>query len=268
MFIPMDGEAPENTAVSAAEMRYAIGFSVAPETMDLMRSMVKQGEADALVAERVWQELARGLMEPDPWRMLVVLAECGLLGRWLPELRIAIDSGRPVGEASTIVSRSLAYAAAQRFSLGVRFALLLRGARGEPGNDSRVEDVCARLKVPGDCRDLALLAESKAQAALRADRLDAQGLMALLDATDALRRPQRLEELMRVAEAESAASGSPQRPFPPARRALAALAAAQSVDGAALAREAMSEGSDIADHLRRARVERIAAALASKGDAG
>jgi len=242
------------------------GFTVANETMALMRSMVDQGEADALVAERVWQEFARGLMERDPWRMLVVLSESGLLSRWLPELRLAIEFGAPADQLSTLVARSLSHAMAQRFSLAVRFALLLRGARaGEHLRASQVEAMCAKLRVPGDCRDLALLADRNAVTASRADRLGPDALMELLEATDAFRRPQRLEDLMRVAEAEAfAEQGGLTSPFPPASVAKRALAAAQSVDAAALAREAAD--GEIAVRLRRARIERIASTLGRKGE--
>jgi tRNA nucleotidyltransferase (CCA-adding enzyme) len=246
-----------------------LGFEVASETLALMRSMVEQGEADALVAERVWQEFARGLLERDPWRMLVVLSESGLLARWLPELRIAIDSVRPADEASAVVARSLGFAGTEGLSLAVRFALLLRGARGGQNGKalgSQIEAVCAKLKVPGDCRDLAVLADKKAQSALRADRLESEALMELLEASDAFRRPQRLEELMRLAEAEAfGVRGWAERPYLPGRSARLALAAAQSVDAAALAREVTSTSprGDIAGRLRRARMDSIGAALAA-----
>jgi len=61
-------------------------FAVAPETMTLMRQMVEAGEVDHLVAERVWQEISRGLMEEKPARMFEILRECGALARIAPEI--------------------------------------------------------------------------------------------------------------------------------------------------------------------------------------
>src|SRR5512144_1414270 len=97
------------------------GFAVAPETMALMRRMVQAGEADALVPERVWQELARGLMEKSPARMLAVLRECGALARVAPEIDAAF-SGPQVPER---LAARLDHAAARGYPLATRFALLV-----------------------------------------------------------------------------------------------------------------------------------------------
>jgi tRNA nucleotidyltransferase (CCA-adding enzyme) len=234
------------------------GFPIAPETSALMRNMVARGEADALVAERVWQEFSRGLMERDPWRMLAVLAGCGLLARWLPELHLAIESARPTDESSAILARSIAYAAEAGWALPVRFAMLLRGARQ---SEESIEAVCAKLRVSAECRDLALLAARQIQACMATPSLAPEALMALLEASDALRRPQRLDDVMRVAEAEDFAQGGVERPYPAARIAARALAAAQDVDASAIAHEAL--GRDIGERLRRARIERIAQVLGS-----
>jgi len=89
------------------------GFAVAPETMALMRSMVANGEADALVPERVWQEFSKGLMESNAALMFPVLAEAGLLEKLLPELKLAFEHGRPVNDAARVFVRSLECAARQ-----------------------------------------------------------------------------------------------------------------------------------------------------------
>jgi tRNA nucleotidyltransferase (CCA-adding enzyme) len=231
------------------------GFKVAPETQALMRSMVERGEAEALVSERVWQELARGLMEADPWRMIAVLAECGLLARLLPELALEAGGGAAASEHSRIVCRALGIAAERGFSLAVRFALLTRGARSPR---ERLVRVCARLKVPVECRDFALLAARALAQATDAERLDARGLLELLQASDAFRRPQRLHELLCAAECEVfAVQGRSEDAFAARHAAYAALAAAQAVDAAALARR----GGDIAGRLRRMRREAIDRAL-------
>jgi tRNA nucleotidyltransferase (CCA-adding enzyme) len=188
------------------------GFRIAPETLALMRAMVEEGEADALVAERVWQEFARGLMEDDPWRMLAVLARTGLLARWLPELAIAVEagdaggdsSGTPADESSAVVAHGLRYAAAERYSLAVRFAIVVRGARGGSSQGApAIEAVCARMRVPAECRELALLAGRHVALAMRAAEAAPAELLELLESSDAFRRPQRMEELLRTAQSEA-----------------------------------------------------------------
>lgn len=228
------------------------GFRVAPETARLMRAMVEEGEADALVAERVWQEFARGLMEPDPWRMFLVLAECGLLPRWLPELSLRIEAGRAADESTAVVSHALDFATRARFSLAVRFALMTRGARA---SDEALESVCAKLRVPSDCRDLAVLAGHQLDRAVRAASLEADELLSLLEAGDAFRRPQRLEELLNTAEAESYGLRRwTEVPYLPRVAVRAALAAAAGVQAAVIAKE----GGNIGARVRAARVEALA----------
>jgi tRNA nucleotidyltransferase (CCA-adding enzyme) len=111
------------------------------------------------------------------------------------------------------------------------------------------------MRVPGDCRDLAVLAEKRVAHALRAPELPAEQLLELLEASDAFRRARRLEDLMRVAECEAFAQRRwADRPFAPRRAVQSALRAAQDVDAAAIARA----GGDIAARLKAARIERIA----------
>ena len=149
------------------------GFSVAPETLELMKRMVASGETDYLVPERVWQEFSKGLMEKQPERMFEVLEACGLRPRLLPELKERVGIGG---------------------SLPVRFARL-----ASPLKESEAEALCERLRVPNDVRELALLA-CRNRVALRASRLATpQALLELLKRTDALRRPERFRELLEVA---------------------------------------------------------------------
>src|SRR6185369_6667219 len=124
-------------------------FAVAPETMALMRKMVESGEADALVPERVWQELSRGLMEPEPSRMIAVLRECGALGRVLPEVDRTFE--RP--DVPERLAARLDRAAARGYALAVRYALLALDAQaGEAGALSE------RVNAPTEPRTLAQLA--------------------------------------------------------------------------------------------------------------
>ena len=223
------------------------GFSIAPETAALMQSMVSEGEADALVAERVWQEFSKGLMEKDPWRMLAELAQCGLLARSWPVLCIESAGGRAANEISNWIARALAFAAKERHSLPVRYSLVTRGVRGDL---AQMEVLSEALRVPAECRDLAMLAARKIADAMRADTLVPAEMLGLVEAGDAFRRPARLDELMDVAEAEIfAVRHWAQIPFMPRRAVHAALATARRIDAQALA----AEGGDIGARIRAAR---------------
>ncbi|HZF19199.1 MAG TPA: multifunctional CCA tRNA nucleotidyl transferase/2'3'-cyclic phosphodiesterase/2'nucleotidase/phosphatase [Burkholderiales bacterium] len=228
------------------------GFAVAPETMALMRSMVANGEADALVPERVWQEFSRGLMEGNPALMFAVLAEAGLLQKLLPELKLAFEHGRPANDLVRILVRSLECAAAERLGLAPRFALVAFGAP----TVQAVRALCERLKAPGDCRDLALLARRRGETIRRARALGAADLLALIEHCDALRRPERFDELLALlACVERGERGWVESPFMPRLVLRRALAAAAGVDAAKIA--AQSAKSDIAAKLRRARIAAI-----------
>ncbi|HXZ49223.1 MAG TPA: multifunctional CCA tRNA nucleotidyl transferase/2'3'-cyclic phosphodiesterase/2'nucleotidase/phosphatase [Usitatibacter sp.] len=222
-----------------------LGFAVAPETLALMRRMVEAGEADALVPERVWQEIGRGLMEAAPSRMLAVLAECGALARILPELDRAL--GRP-GAAGSLAAR-LDRAAARALGLPVRFALLVLDL-----DAAHAAALAARVNAPGDCRDLAAIAIRERELARVETGGDAQSTLALLERVDAFRRPERLERLVEVAECDAAAG--PGRAFASRADLVPALAAARAVDGGELAREFPD---DIPGAVRRARLAAIAA---------
>jgi tRNA nucleotidyltransferase (CCA-adding enzyme) len=208
-----------------------LGFRVADETMALMQRMVELGEADHLVAERVWQEFSRGLMEPHPARMHEVLDACGLTGRLLPELshdRAALER-----------------AAAAGAGLAVRFAVLTWGLEAEP-----LAALCARLKAPNEERELA-------QAACRArPLLDARTPAELLEAlkrADAVRRPERFAQLLEAARLAD--------PALDLSRIEKALAAAIAVDAGAIAGQSPQ---DIGPRVEKARLAAIGKALASK----
>lgn len=158
-----------------------LGFSVADETMTLMHAMVANGEVDHLVAERVWQELARGLMEATPSAMFAVLAECGAMSRILPEMEISYGA----------VMAALDYSARKNLSLEARFAVLVHNI-----GEAKIRALSERLRVPAECRDLAImLARWHADAHGAAD-LDAEKLLLLFDGTDALRRPERFTQFL------------------------------------------------------------------------
>ena len=255
-------------------------FSIAPETMALMRQMVENGEADHLVAERVWQELARGLMEARPSRMIRTLHECGALGRVLPALdrlfgvpqRADFHPEIDTGEHALM---ALDCAAREGSALPVRFAVLLHDlGKGltpaadlprHPGHEARgqalVEEVCAYLKTPAECRDLALLVVRHHGDIRRGPEMRASTIVRLLEKTDALRRPQRFRQLLEACDCDfHGRTGWQDKPFPAREIFPLALEAARSVDAAAIARNCARQ-EDIPERLHAAR----AAAVAGSG---
>ena len=261
-------------------------FTVAPETVDLMRAMVRDGEVDALVPERVWQELSRGLMETRPSRMLEVLRDCGALGRLIPELDALwgvpqradhhpeVDTGIHIGLVIDAAARLQA-------SLPARWAALLHdlGKATTPaevlpahiGHEQRsahlARQVCERLKVPNDCRELAIMAARDHGNLHRAAELRACTMVDLLERCDAIRKPARFSELLQACEADARGrAGRSDQPYPQASMWQAALQAARSIDAGAIAgasppEPASSRAQRIRDAVHRARVEAVAAAL-------
>lgn len=241
------------------------GFMIADETMALMRRMVIDGEADHLVPERVWQEFAKGLMEGRPSRMFEVLRDCGALERVIPEVEQLFlkSSAAEATDAGHHTLHVLDYAAARGHSLEIRYATLFHDtgqvAVGESGADL-VRQASERLRAPGDCRDLAVLAVALLPLAHAALAANADSLVDLLQRADAFRRPERFASLLAVCEADvrgrPACTGAA---YPQADRLLAALAAARTVDAAGIA--AQADSRPIPERIRSARVEAVAAAV-------
>ena len=255
-------------------------FSVAPETLALMRAMVLAGEADHLVAERVWQELARGLMEAQPSRMFAVLRECGALARLLPEVDALFGVPQRADyhpEIDTGVHTLMVVDEAARhdFALPVRFAALTHdlGKATTPadilprhiGHEVRsvhlATALCERLRVPGECRDLALLAARYHGDIHRAGDLRAATLVTLLERTDALRRPERFRQLLQACDCDfHGRLGWEGKPVPAPDLFLSALEAMLSVDAAAIAKSCENK-AQIPERLHAARVAAVAARL-------
>lgn len=230
-------------------------FSVAPETIELMRGMVASGEVDHLVAERVWQELAKGLMEAAPSRMFEVLRQCGALTRLLPEVDALFGVPQRADyhpEIDTGVHTLMVVdeSARRGYSLPVRFAALTHdlGKATTPadllprhhGHEARsvrlATALCERLRVPNDCRDLALLAARYHGDVHRAAELRSSTLVTLLERTDALRRPERFQRLLEACQCDfNGRLGWADRRYESDRRLLAILAAVRTVDGGAIA---------------------------------
>jgi tRNA nucleotidyltransferase (CCA-adding enzyme) len=251
-----------------------------------MRSMIEQGEVDHLVPERVWQELSRGLMEQQPSRMLELLRDCGTLKRLLPEVdRLWGVPQRadyhPEVDTGAHMLLVIDAAASMQTSLAARWAALLHdlGKGTTPsdvlpahiGHEQRsvalARTVCERLKVPNDCRDLALMAARDHGNIHRAAELRASTMVELFERCDALRKPDRFAELLQACEADHRGRlGLADRPYPQAAIWQSALAAARAVDAGALAAQQSTEPRDslaqrIRDRVRAARVSAVAQAL-------
>ncbi|HRH80593.1 MAG TPA: multifunctional CCA addition/repair protein [Thiobacillaceae bacterium] len=246
-------------------------FDVAAETLALMSGMVADGEVDALVPERVWQELSRGLMERRPSRMLAVLRACGALARALPEVEALYGvpqdpASHPESDAGVHLGRVLDWTAEQGWELPVRFAALAHdlGKGVTPrsdwprhdGHEERgvavLKSLAGRLRVPNECRELAQAVTRWHGLAHRAEQLDEAGLLELLEHVDAFRRPERFRQFLRACAADfHGRPGWETREYAPAARLQVALAAALRVDAADIAMR--SEPAGIGDAVRVAR---------------
>ena len=260
------------------------GFVVAPETNALMRRMVDDGEVDALVPERVWQEVARGLMEAQPSRMFQVLRDCGALARLFPEIDRLFGVPQPPEHHPEIdtgvhVMRVVDWAARQGFSLPVRFAALTHdlGKGTTPpeywprhhGHEARSADLVRalskRIRVPADCRELAVAVAREHGNVHRALELRAGTVVELLERVDAFRRPERFEEFLRACECDfRGRPGYEDKAFPAPAYLRQALQAAQTIDAAEVARQA--DPARIRDAIFQARTQAVAAWRARTGD--
>jgi tRNA nucleotidyltransferase (CCA-adding enzyme) len=210
-------------------------FGVAASTNALMCKMVEDGEADALVAERVWQELSRGLMERQPSRMFAVLQDCGALARILPEL-----------DANAALMRAIDDTAARGAELPVRFAVLMHElAQGA------ITELAKRLRVPVDCRDLALMTARELGVIKCTPALDAEGIVTLFERSDAFRKPARFAQML-----EAAGCASPGHAMH-APRLLRALDAARGVNAGEIAGRCV-EKATIPQAVHAARVAAVA----------
>jgi tRNA nucleotidyltransferase (CCA-adding enzyme) len=255
-------------------------FTVADETLQLMRAMVVNGEVDALVAERVWQELAKGLMEKQPSRMFEVLRQCGALKKLLPELDRLWGVPQPAVHHPEIdtgvhVMLVLDYAARMGYDLPVRFAALMHdlGKGTTPadawprhiGHEERsvglVKGLCQRLRVPNDCRDLAVIVARFHGKMHRVFEMRADTLLRLLHDTDALRQSQRFEHFLLACECDSRGrTGYEEKPYPQADYMRNALRTVQSVDAGAIAQRCHSP-EQIRDAVYQARLQALKATL-------
>ncbi|GAB5604305.1 multifunctional CCA addition/repair protein [Sideroxyarcus sp. TK5] len=259
------------------------GFTIAPETMDLMRAMVANGEVDALVPERVWQELSRGLMERHPSRFFLTLRECGALKRILPEVDALFGVPQPVHyhpevDCGVHVMMVLDDTAKLERSLEVRFAALGHdlGKATTPeetlprhiGHEQRsidlVKAVCERLRVPGDCRDLALLVAQYHSHIHRAKSLRPDTIVKLFDRCDLWRKPERFALILEACISDAhGRTGHEEDDYPQARFMLSCAKAAQAVNAGDIAR-ACADKNLIADKVREARIVAVEAVVKAR----
>ena len=256
-----------------------LGFRVAGETLALMQRIVASGEMAALVPERVWAETQRALAEASPRTYFEVLHSCQALAAVFPEVAALYGVPQPPRwhpEVDTGLHTMLALAVATELSdtVAVRFATLVHdlGKAATPrerwpshyGHEESgvvlIESLCARLRVPGDCRDLGVLASRHHGKIHRAAELRATTMLELFEATDAFRRPERFERLLLVCESDARGRGPElyATPYTPAQRLRSALTAAAAArpDPGVLESAA---GPVIAERFREARLAAIRA---------
>ena len=255
-------------------------FSVAPETLALMQDMVADGEADGLVPERVWQELARGLMEGQPSRMFEVLRGCGALAHLLPEVdRLWGVPQRadyhPEIDTGVHLMMVLDRAAQLGAPLPVRFACLCHdlGKGTTPadmlprhiGHEERsarlLKGVCERLRAPSECREIADVVAREHGNIHRSGEFSPAAVVRLLERCDAFRKPQRFADILLACECDARGRlHFEQSPYPQRPRLLAALAAAQSVVTHVIATQAQAAGQSgpqIGEKIHQARVAAV-----------
>ena len=255
-------------------------FVIAPETMQLMQKMVQNGEVNALVSERVWQELSRGLMEQKPSKMFEVLRECGALKVILPELERLWGVPQPPQyhpeiDTGVHVMMVIDYAAKQNFTLPVRFAALVHdlGKGTTPqdilprhiGHEMRsvdlLKEVSKRLRVPNDCKELAHIVAKFHGKLHQVRQMRADTLLNFLIELDAIRQPERFADFLKACECDSRGrTGFENSELPETELVITALRAALNIDAGAVAK-GIAEPEKIKQAVFAARLEEVKLAL-------
>ena len=259
-------------------------FKVAAQTLALMQDMVADGEVDALVSERVWQELSKGLMSAKPSRMLQVLRDCGALKILLPEVDRLYGVPQPPEHHPEIdtgvhLEMVLDETARVHAPLEVRFAalchdlgkgttakeLLPRHIGHEQRSVTLLRKLCERLRVPVPCRELAEVVAREHGHLHGAMSFGAEALLRLLIRCDAIRRPERFALALQACECDARGRlGLQQRDYPQSAHLQTMLNAALSVDTANMSALAMQQGlsgMEVGQRIEQARVKAIALAL-------
>ena len=257
----------------AARFVARFGFSIAPETLQLMRTMVDLGEVDALVPERVWQELSRGLMEKNPSRFITTLRDCGALAKIFPEIDALFGVPQPPQHHPEIdcgihTMMVLDDTALHDYALEVRFAALMHdlGKGNTPknilprhiGHEARSVDLlrglCERMRIPTECRDLGLLVARYHGDVHRARELRPDTIVRLFQSCDAWRKPERFKQVLQACAADARGrTGHEQDNYLQAHYLQTMLLAAQGVDAGKIAQQCEDKNL-IAERIKEARI--------------
>jgi tRNA nucleotidyltransferase (CCA-adding enzyme) len=260
-----------------------LGFTIAAETLELMKEIVAAGEMEALTPERVWHETAKALGTERPDVYFETLRKCHALARVFPEVDALFGVPQPERwhpEIDTGVHTLLALKLAARLSPSetVRFAVLTHdlGKATTPkdllpkhyGHEQRserlLEALSARLKIPNRFRDLALLVARHHGNVHKAAELKPQTVLRVIMAADGLRQPDRFDEMLLACEADARGrKGLENRPYPQAERMRSALRAARSVDAAKVKAERGLDGEALGKALHEERLAAVKRALAA-----
>ena len=247
------------------------GFSVADETEALLEAIAASGELATLSRERVWQELAKALMEVQPSRFFIVLKRAGALAQLLPEADALFvgssqDRVQRTDRAVPATLRALDCASAAGDALAIRYAVLASDLAspgvahgGSTARNVRLATALnGRLKPPSECAALALSTARQRAHVDRARELPAAGLLDLLLALDALRRPSRLEQVLAACAAHwSALTGRVTTEYPPTAHLRAALDVVRKVNAGAIA--ARTRRAELPKRLRATRLAALRA---------
>jgi tRNA nucleotidyltransferase (CCA-adding enzyme) len=257
-----------------------LGFTVAPETMALMREMAEGGELAELVPERVWQELSRALRSGTPSAFLRTLLDCGALAQVLPEVDALygvpqraefhpeIDTGMHQEMVSDMAARlapgdDVIGFAALTHDLGKALTpaeVLPKHIGHEHAGVAPLKALCERLKVPAAHRELAIMACHEHLNVHRLDELRDATVLELLTRCDAFRKPERIAQLALVCEADKRGRlGSEDADYPQGRELVRLHAAAMAVNARDIDAETLN-GPAIGEALRKARIGAIAGA--------
>lgn len=263
------------------------GFHVAHGTNKLMKQMVADGEVDYLVPERVWAELDGALAADQPSQFFRVLRGCGALAKIFPEIDRLYGVPQPEqhhAEVDTGVHTMMVLdqAAALSDDARVRFAALMhdlgKGVTPEENwphhfdheslGVELVKQLCERIRVPNEYRDLAILTARYHGECHRIAELKATTLVKVLEAMDAFRKPERVSLFVTACEADSRGrKGMENEPYPQGELFLAVFEAANSVDSGTIAREAQADGltgEAIGNRIHEARVDAVKELLAKE----
>ncbi len=254
-----------------------LGFKAAPETLELMRDMVKRGEVDALVPERVWQETEKALREMKAGEFFRVLRECGALrsiypeidalfgvpqpAQWHPEIDTGVHTMMVLDQAATLSAEPKVRFAALVHDLGKGTTPRAQwpSHRGhEERSVSLIEALADRLRLPGEYRDLCIIVARYHGIVHRAFELRPNTILEFMERADAFRRAERFAQALLACEADSRGrAGLENAPYPQRGYLLAARDAAAAIKPSA-EDIAVHAGPKIAEHLRLRRLHAIA----------